>query len=248
MKNKNATVPKNPGKADMFAIGIASTLAGSDIFVHAVATHTSIPSTTEHVPANAMVLTPVMFRIQDRPKTIGVIALTACILPIVAASAAGSIATAVSDMKSKYETVIPKHVAMFRALFRFAPKFPKATFVNPAYVATSDSDAVPDSTVTFCASTSILRVSSANASDVNKHAVTKTLPPLANAQGKANPPAPKMDFTVFTMAVPSPVSSTSPPSAVVAAVAEEEKTTSELSFLPLRRVSLLPLHLLFRAT
>ncbi|CAL6289736.1 unnamed protein product [Bathycoccus prasinos] len=132
MKNKNATVPKNPGNAATFATGIAARLAGIEIFVAAETAHTSIPSATEHVPTKEIIFTPAMLRIQDNPKTNGVITDTAWTFVMVAAVAAGNIATAVSEMNNKYETVMPKHVTTFKVLFRFSPKAPSATLVNPA--------------------------------------------------------------------------------------------------------------------
>ena len=95
MKNKNATVPKNPGNAATFATGIAARLAGIEIFVAAETAHTSIPSATEHVPTKEIIFTPAMLRIQDNPKTNGVIAETAWTFVMVAAIAAGNIKEAV---------------------------------------------------------------------------------------------------------------------------------------------------------
>jgi len=207
MKNRNATVPKNPGNAAMFETGIAWRLCGKDIFIQAEAAQTSIPSATEHVPTKEMTFTPAMFRIQDKPRTNGVIADTAVIFVTVAAVAAGNIATAVSEMNNMYETVIPKQVTTFKVLFKFSPNVPKATFVNPAYVETSCAVAALFKTTTSCAATSIRNVSNDNTKDDNKHAVTKTEPPCANAHGKANPPAPKIALIVFMTAAFSPEAS-----------------------------------------
>ena len=116
---------------------------------------------------------------------------------------------------------MPKHVTTFKVLFRFSPKAPSATFVKPAYVETSDSDAALLFTTTSCAATNIRKVSMDNTSEDNKHAVTNTVPPCANAHGKAKPPAPKIDFIVFTTAEFSPDAS-----AASAADAVAEGTTS----------------------
>jgi hypothetical protein len=53
----------------------------------------------------------------------------------------------------------------------------------------------------------ILKDSSAKTNDATMHVPTSKSPPWANAHGSANPPAPKIALTVFTMAAFSPDSS-----------------------------------------
>jgi hypothetical protein len=112
MKNRNATVPKNPLNALKFASGIAETCSGFDA---ATAVTHSIPRLTLAVPSAEMRLTPLKSRTNASPSHAG--SVRAIIDAVVndAACCAGSIEMTVSDTKIMYPTEMPKHVITFRA-------------------------------------------------------------------------------------------------------------------------------------
>lgn len=75
--------------------------------------------------------------------------------------------------------------------------------------------------------TSILSDWSASTYEHARQAVTSTVPPCANAQGSAKPPAPKMALMVLTTAAFSPESPPFASPGAAAAAAAEETTTAE---------------------
>ena len=62
MKNKNATVPKNPGNAAKLATGNAPSCSGLD---SAVAVVTAMPIATDAVPTAEITATPLISRNHD---------------------------------------------------------------------------------------------------------------------------------------------------------------------------------------
>ena len=62
MKNKNATVPKNPGNAAKLATGNAPSCSGLD---SAVAVVTAMPTATDAVPTAEITATPLISRNHD---------------------------------------------------------------------------------------------------------------------------------------------------------------------------------------